>query len=98
MTIKNKEVEKKTDFIPCVAWSNTAEFITKWFHKGDMIAITAEIQTRNFEDKNQNKRTFVEVVIEQASFCGGKKDNATANNTTSENFNEIDTDDDLPFK
>ena len=99
--------EKKTDFITCVAWRNTADFITKWFGKGDTIAVTGEIQTRNYEDKNGNKRTAVEVLVNQASFCGGKsnggKSDTNAKNdapTFSNNtdYEEIDYgDDDLPF-
>lgn len=68
----SKDGEKKTDFIDCVAWRNNADFITKYFSKGDMITVTGEIQTRNYEDKNGNKRKAVEVVVNAASFCGGK--------------------------
>ena len=48
--------EKQTDFITVVAWRNTAEFISKYFKKGSMIAVQGSIQTRNYEDKNGNKR------------------------------------------
>lgn len=68
--------ERETDFIQCVAWRNTAEFITRWFHKGDMIAVTGEIQTRKYTDKSGNNRTAFEVIIGQASFCGGKNTGA----------------------
>lgn len=97
---QGKSEEKKTDFIPCVAWGNNAEFITKWFHKGDMLAITGEIQTRNYEDKNGNKRTAVEVVVGEASFCGGKKESTPAVPYTANDnkqFEEMTNDDDLPF-
>lgn len=97
--------EKKTDFIDCVAWNNNADFISKWFKKGSMIAITGEIQTRNYEDKNGNKRKAVEVVVNQASFCGSKNDN---NNTEGGTFTVLpddneagafyaDDDEGLPF-
>lgn len=69
--------ERQTDFIECVAWRQTAEFISKYFKKGDMIAIEGEIQTRNYEDKNGNKRKAVEVVVGNVSFCGGKKSETT---------------------
>lgn len=68
--------EKKADFIDCVAWRNTAEFICKYFNKGSMIGIEGEIQTRTFEDKNGNKRKATEVVVGNASFCGSKVDNS----------------------
>ena len=94
--------ERQADFINCVAWRNTAEFITKYFQKGSMLAITGSIQTRNYEDKNGNKRTAVEVVADSASFCGGKSESNNAPNLnvsppTDTDFEEIEADDDLPF-
>lgn len=94
--------ERETDFINCVAWRNTAEFIAKWFNKGDMIAVTGEIQTRKYTDKNGNNRVAVEVVIGQASFCGGKNNSteapATDSGSNTAGFAEVDYDgDDLPF-
>ena len=64
--------QRQTDFINCVAWRNTADFISRYFQKGSMIAVTGSIQTRNYEDKNGNKRTAFEVIVDQASFCGSK--------------------------
>lgn len=61
-----------TDFISCVAWKKTAEFISKYFGKGNMIGIVGSIQTRNYEDKTGAKRTAVEVVVDKVSFCGAK--------------------------
>lgn len=72
IAVDRNQKEKKTDFINIVAWRNTAEFVSKYFHKGDMIALEGSIQTRNYEDKNGNKRTAFEVVAEDVSFCGGK--------------------------
>lgn len=96
-----KGQERKTDFITCVAWRVSAEFISKWFRKGDMIGITGEIQTRNYEDKNGNKRTAVEVVIDNAYFCGKKNESQQTEQPTFSNnsdYNEIDYgDDDLQF-
>lgn len=66
--------EKQADFINCVAWRQTAVFITKYFHKGSMIAIQGKIQTRKYEDKEGKKRTATEIIVDNASFCGGKKD------------------------
>lgn len=93
--------ERQTDFINCVAWRNTAEFISKYFQKGNMIAVTGSIQTRNYEDKNGNKRIAVEVIVSQASFCGEKvsinKATPNYNQASSDDFEEIAGDDDLPF-
>lgn len=87
--------EKKTDFINCVAWQKTAEFISKYFKKGDLIALTGEIQTRPYEDKNGNNRTATEVIINNVSFCGNRNDNVNAPEAPAERTDLYD--DDLPF-
>jgi single-strand DNA-binding protein len=104
--------EKKTDFIDCVAWRNTAEFITKYFSKGSMIGIEGEIQTRTYTDKEGKNRKATEIVINNASFCGSKADNTNPaeNTNTPQNanfatfsdnnngFTQVDMNDgDLPF-
>lgn len=91
--------EKQTDFINCVAWKNNAEFITKYFTKGQMIAVQGSLQSRNYEDKNGNKRTAFDVVVERSSFCGGKteKDEPINNDIDTSEFDEISADEDLPF-
>lgn len=98
--------ERTTDFINCVAWRSTAEFIHKYFGKGDLIALTGEIQTRKYEDKNGNNRVAVEVVVNNVSFCGGKSENKSSNNGAdngADDYNEFgfrdygDGEDDLPF-
>ncbi|MDE5995077.1 MAG: single-stranded DNA-binding protein [Oscillospiraceae bacterium] len=66
--------ERQTDFINVVAWRNTADFVTRFFTKGQMIAVQGSIQTRNYEDKNGNKRTAVEIVADNVSFCGSKSE------------------------
>lgn len=71
---KPKDGEKQTDFIDCVAWSGTAEFITRFFAKGNMIAVSGSIQTHNYEDKDGNKRKATEIIVNNVSFCEGKAD------------------------
>ncbi len=71
--------ERQTDFINVVAWRQTAEFVTRYFHKGSMIAVQGSIQTRNYEDKNGQKRTAVDVVADNVSFCGSKAESGTGN-------------------
>lgn len=66
--------DHQADFISVVTWRQTAEFVAKWFRKGQMIAVQGEIQTRNYEDRKGNKRTAVEVVASQVSFCGSKNE------------------------
>jgi single-strand DNA-binding protein len=74
--------EKQADFIDIIAWRGTAEFISKYFRKGSMIAVQGSIQTRMYEDKNGNKRKAVEIVADEVSFCGDKNINAAPAPTT----------------
>ena len=67
--------ERQTDFINVVAWRQTAEFVTRYFHKGSMIAVQGSIQTRKYQDRNGNTRTAFEIVADQVSFCGSKREN-----------------------
>ena len=71
--------ERQTDFISVVAWRGTADFVTRFFKKGQMIAVQGSLQVRNYEDKNGNKRTAYDVVADNVSFCGSK--NEGSNNT-----------------
>lgn len=92
-----KGSERQADFLNVVAWRHTAEFVEKYFHKGSMIAIHGSIQTRTYEDKNGNKRTAVEIVADNVSFCGSKVGSGNPNlNVSNDDFEEIG-DDDLPF-
>ena len=72
--------ERLCDFISCVAWRQTGEFITRYFSKGSMIAIEGSIQTRQYQDKNGNKRTAVEVIADQAYFAGSNSNESNQNN------------------
>lgn len=97
----SKDGNNQTDFINCVAWRNNADFITKYFGKGQMIAIKGSLQQRNYTDKEGVHRTAYDVVVENASFCGSKEtsepDVDYSNVDTSE-FEEISmSDEDLPF-
>lgn len=96
--------ERETDFISVVAWRQTAEFVSRYFHKGDMIGVEGSIQTRNYEDKHGNKRTAVEILAETVSFCGGKKQEnkppeepPAPEPDVDQDYSTLDTDDDLPL-
>lgn len=100
--------DKQTDFITCVAWRNTAEFISKYFSKGQLVAVDGSIQTRSYTDKDGNKRTAFEVVVNQAYFAEKKattapvtETNPTAATVTKpldmDGFEEILSDDGAPF-
>lgn len=69
------------DFIDCVAWRTTAEFVTKHFRKGAMIAISGELQTRMYTDKDGNKRKAVETLVNSVAFTGEKADGAGSGST-----------------
>ena len=93
--------EKKADFIKVQVWRGTADFICKYFRKGQLIAIEGEIQTDNYTDKEGNNRKAVYVVASNASFCGAK-DNGASNVgvgfASDTNFTVIDgIDEDVPF-
>lgn len=66
--------EKETDFIDCVAWRQTGEFVSKYFRKGSMIAVSGRLQIRNWNDKDGNKRRSAEIVADNCYFGGTKKD------------------------
>lgn len=90
--------ERQTDFIECVAWRNTAEFIAKYFSKGDMLAVEGKLQTRLYEDKHGNKRKAVEVVVSNVSFCGSKQQSAEEKPSEApEDYDELDDIGDIPF-
>lgn len=102
--------DRQADFIDCVAWRQTAEFISRYFRKGSMIAVEGTIQTSNYTDKDGNNRKQVEVLANNVSFCGSKSESGTATNPAfsqpapsyasadNSDFEEIvDDDDDLPF-
>lgn len=64
--------ERKADFIDVVVWRQSAEFVCKYFHKGNLVAVNGSLQTRNYEDKSGNKRTAYEVVADNVHFAESK--------------------------
>lgn len=108
--------ERQTDFITVVAWRQTAEFVCRYFAKGQLMAVDGSIQTRNYTDRDGNKRTAFEVVAGNVHFAeskgaggGGMREQrnesvfepstdvmsfSTGNDS---DFQEITSDDDLPF-
>ena len=93
--------EKICDFINCVAWRGTADFVSKWFHKGDGIGVTGSIQTRKWVTDGGENRYATEVLCQQVSFLDGKKNAAEATQAPMEgnqNFSEVtEEDESLPF-
>lgn len=74
--IKNAQGGYDADFINCVAWRHTADFLRKYFSKGQAVAVVGQIQTRSYEDNNGNKRYVTEVLVDEAEFTGGKAERA----------------------
>ena len=106
---KNEQGENQTqaDFITVVAWRNTADFIAKYFRKGSAICITGSIQTRSWQDQQGQRRYSTEVVADEAMFVDSRGESGandgfaqpsfSSNGAIAPNFEEHNTDDDLPF-
>ncbi|MCL1793425.1 MAG: single-stranded DNA-binding protein [Oscillospiraceae bacterium] len=104
---------QQTDFIDIVAWRTQAEFVAKYFTKGKPILVCGAIQSRNWQDKEGNKRTTVEIIADEITFVerksvsdgfadSGAEPNVSAssystNYESTPKFEEISSDDDLPF-
>lgn len=87
-----------TDFIGIVAWRSTAEFITKYFRKGDAICICGQIQTRSWTASDGSKRYATEVIADEASFVERRREGEPAGGeNAAPAFEELTPDDDLPF-
>ncbi len=102
--------DQKTDFIDCTAWRQTAEFISRYFKKGSSLCVVGNLQKSEWTDQNGNKRYKTEVVVEEAMFVDSKNEAQGAetsgvaeytptgfNSSVTPNFEDVDTDDDLPF-
>ncbi len=101
--------ERQADFINCVAWRQTAEFISKYFQKGNMVCVEGSIQTRSWKDNEGNNRYATEVVVDRSYFVESKRSaQESSAMSTAPVFNDspfgnlpdptpLGTDDDLPF-
>ncbi|MDU6348500.1 MAG: single-stranded DNA-binding protein [Clostridium sp.] len=100
--------DRQADFIDIVAWRGTADFVCKYFRKGQMIAVQGSIQTRSYQDKDGNKRKAFEIVADNVHFAEPKRDGdshggnraAAASqrpDVGADDFDEIPASDDLPF-
>ncbi len=81
---RSKDQERQTDFINCVAWRGTAEFITRYFRKGNRIALHGSLQVRSYTANDGSKRTVYEVVVDNAYFCESKGGQSSAPNYDSQ--------------
>lgn len=107
---RNFGKDPETDWLDCVAWGQTGEFVSKYFQKGAQILLQGNIQTRQYQDKNGNNRKAVEINAERVFFCGGKQTQENAETPAqsrtvpnesvldiSSGFAPIEEDEDLPF-
>ena len=101
---RNNGDEQTADFINCVAFRNTADFISRYFSKGNMIAVDGSIQTRTWDDQEGKRHWVTEVIVNEAHFVESKKDSATSGGAPAMGGAELPmefgpdaTDDDLPF-
>ncbi len=96
--------ERQADFIPIVAWDKTAEFCSKYFTKGQQVAVVGRIQTRTWDDNEGKKHYVTEVIAEEAFFADSKKGEGNLpkapsgrENGPEDGFFPISEDDELPF-
>lgn len=100
---KDANGKKQTDFLDCVSWNKTAEFIRNYMCKGQLIAVVGSIQTRKWTDKNGNERKSVEIKADEVHFAESKKDKPDARSSNSDpvpsnDFAELGDDfSDVPF-
>lgn len=95
---KNAEGEYEADFFNCTAFGNSAEFIEKYFKKGQEALIEGRIQNRSWDDENGQKRYATDIIVEAIEFCGSKSDNSNVNLSDLE-VKEVEdnSSSDLPF-
>lgn len=96
--------EKETDFLDCVAWRGTAEFVSRYFKKGMQVAVTGRVQTRKWKDQQDQRRVAVEVVVDEAFFADSKRETSAVDRTEPRgwqsqdvSFTELDAEEPLPF-
>lgn len=94
--------DKETNlFLNCTAWNGTAEFVCKYFTKGQQIIVEGKLQTNSFTDKEGNNRSVVDLSVDGVSFCGSKSDNSPATASAEIKAKSVvvpvDDDNDYPF-
>ena len=83
---KNENGERETDFIDCVAWRQTGEFVSKYFTKGRMAVVSGRLQIRNWNDKEGNKRRSAEIVADNVYFGESKRSNDGKNSGSPQQY------------
>ena len=110
LAVSRPRVKDTTDFINCVVWNQSAEYLTNYGRKGNLVAVTGVLTSRKYDDKDGNHRTTFEVVCDLVSICESRDKGQSGTNTTptynssnkgitepSVQFAEMSNDDELPF-
>ena len=100
LAVKRPKVKDTTDFLNFVVWQQGAEYLCQYGHKGDHVGVTGYLTSRNWEDKNGNKRTTVEVTCDSVELLSSKKSDGNAQQTPkpANDFQQIQVpDEQLPF-
>ena len=99
LAVDRRGKDKETDFISCVAFGKTGEFVEKYINKGTKIALEGRWQTGSYTNKEGQKVYTNDCIVEQIEFAESKKDDASANKPASDSFMNLPTDiDEVPFK
>ena len=99
LAVDRPRTKDTTDFINCVAWRNTAEFVSKYFKKGNKIALTGALISNKWQDKDGNNRTSYEITVDNVEFCESKNESKPEFSAPAQpKFEEIKAEEDgLPF-
>lgn len=102
LAIDRRFSKDETDFLNIVTFNKTAEFVQKYFTKGQMALVSGSIQTRSWEGQDGQKKYATDIIADEVNFCGSKNDEQTAPKTESkptpkDDFVELGEDDELPF-
>lgn len=92
---KNAQGEREADFIPCVVWGKLAEIAGKYVTKGKQLAVAGRIQTRNYEDKDGQKRYITEIIVSDMQLLGSRQEQQAQG--VPSGFEPVENDDELPF-
>lgn len=91
---KNAQGEREADFLPCVVWGKLSEVCEKYVTKGKQLAVAGRIQTRNYEDKDGQRRYITEVIVSDLQLLGSRQD---AQQPQEPEYTEVEPDTELPF-
>lgn len=92
----NSQGVREADFISCIAWRQTAEFVSRYFRKGSRIGLVGTLQTRSYQAQDGTKRYATEVVVDEVEFVAPKEGGGQAQSQQTGGFVEVE-DDELPF-